>query len=689
MTDLRPNFHPSGCSILSPVRDIPFNKLVLSQSNVRKVKGGQSIADLAEDIARRGLLQSLAVRPVLTEDGAETGTFEVPVGGRRFRALELLVKKKRLPRTAPIPCIVHADGAAEEDSLAENVHREALHPLDQFRAFQALRDKGLSEEDIAARFFVTPAVVRQRLRLAGVSPRLLELYAEGEMALDDLMAFTVSGDHARQEQVWDLVSQNSWNRHPAVIRRLLTETAIRADDRRARFVGAEAYADAGGTILRDLFSEDGGGWFEDMALLERLVAEALNTAAEQVRAEGWLWVEAALDFPYGHTHGLRRLAGEAVDLTEEEIAARRDLQAELEKLLGSYPEPTELPDDVDARVGEIEAALEVFETRPVRFDPGEMTRAGVFVSIDMDGQVRIERGFIRPEDDVVSETSDTDGDTVADGDAPDSPAADPSVPANDPGTSEPGEDPAKPLSDRLIAELTAHRTLALREALGRAPETAFLAVLHALCLSAFRAGAADTSLEITGRSAPLTIQGSGLRESAAARALEARYTDWAARLPGDPAGLWAFLEGLADEERMALLAHCAARTVNAVVEPWKRSPGRIRHADVLARAVSLDMDAAGWSPTADTYLGRVTKARILEAVREAKGERAAARIEHLRKTDMAEEAARLLAGTGWLPEPLRMPDLETPDDADPRADETNPPHENSPPHEEWLDEAAE
>ncbi|MBB4267927.1 ParB family chromosome partitioning protein [Roseospira visakhapatnamensis] len=634
-------------------------------------------------------MQSLAVRPVLTEDGAETGTFEVPVGGRRFRALELLVKKKRLPRTAPIPCIVHADGAAEEDSLAENVHREALHPLDQFRAFQALRDKGLSEEDIAARFFVTPAVVRQRLRLAGVSPRLLELYAEGEMALDDLMAFTVSGDHARQEQVWDLVSQNSWNRHPAVIRRLLTETAIRADDRRARFVGAEAYADAGGTILRDLFSEDGGGWFEDMALLERLVAEALNTAAEQVRAEGWLWVEAALDFPYGHTHGLRRLAGEAVDLTEEEIAARRDLQAELEKLLGSYPEPTELPDDVDARVGEIEAALEVFETRPVRFDPGEMTRAGVFVSIDMDGQVRIERGFIRPEDDVVSETSDTDGDTVADGDAPDSPAADPSVPANDPGTSEPGEDPAKPLSDRLIAELTAHRTLALREALGRAPETAFLAVLHALCLSAFRAGAADTSLEITGRSAPLTIQGSGLRESAAARALEARYTDWAARLPGDPAGLWAFLEGLADEERMALLAHCAARTVNAVVEPWKRSPGRIRHADVLARAVSLDMDAAGWSPTADTYLGRVTKARILEAVREAKGERAAARIEHLRKTDMAEEAARLLAGTGWLPEPLRMPDLETPDDADPRADETNPPHENSPPHEEWLDEAAE
>jgi len=76
-------------------------------------------------------LQSLSVRPVLAEDGTETDTFEVPVGGRRFRALELLVRRKRLPRTAPIPCIVRAAGAAEEDSLAENVHREALHPLDR------------------------------------------------------------------------------------------------------------------------------------------------------------------------------------------------------------------------------------------------------------------------------------------------------------------------------------------------------------------------------------------------------------------------------------------------------------------------------------------------------------------------------------------------------------------------------
>ena len=157
---------------LSASRDIPFNKLVLSQSNVRRIQAGISIEELAEDIARRTLLQSLSVRPVLDADGVETGMFEVPAGGRRFRALELLVKQKRMTKTQAVPCVVRDAGLAEEDSLAENIQRVALHPLDQFRAFQILSDKGLGEEDIAARFFVNPTLVKQRLRLSSVSPNL-------------------------------------------------------------------------------------------------------------------------------------------------------------------------------------------------------------------------------------------------------------------------------------------------------------------------------------------------------------------------------------------------------------------------------------------------------------------------------------------------------------------------------------
>ena len=272
--------------ILSSSRDIPFNKLVLSQSNVRRVKAGVSVEELAEDIARRGLLQGLSVRPVIDQAGIETGMFEIPAGGRRFRALELLVKQKRLAKTAPVPCVVRESGIAEEDSLAENVQRAPLHPLDQFRAFLALREKGQSEEEIAATFFVSVNVVKQRLKLASVSPTLLDVYAEDGMTLDQLMAFTVSGDHERQEQVFERLKA-SYDKQPYVIRRILTECAVRASDKRAQFIGVDAYVAAGGTVLRDLFQGDDGGWLQDVPLVDHMVADKLKTESLTIAAEGW------------------------------------------------------------------------------------------------------------------------------------------------------------------------------------------------------------------------------------------------------------------------------------------------------------------------------------------------------------------------------------------------------------------
>jgi ParB family chromosome partitioning protein len=109
------------------------------------------------------------------------------------------------------------------------------------------------------------------------------------------------------------------------------------------------------------------------------------------------------------------------------------------------------------------------------------------------------------------------------------------------------------------------------------------------------------------------------------------------------------------DSRDALFAHCVALSVNAVYEPWNRRPRALSHADRIAEAVKLDVAAAGWSPTADNYFGRVTKARIVEAVREAKGETAAQHIEHLKKSAMAVRAEELLAGSAWIPEPLRTP----------------------------------
>ena len=655
---------------LSRSLDIPFGKLVLSNRNVRRVQAGVSIEELAEDIARRTLLQSLSVRPVIGDDGQPTDKFEVQAGGRRYRALELLVKQKRLARTAPIPCIVREDGILEEDSLAENVQRVNLHPLDQFRAFQSLREQGLGEEEIAARFFVTPQIVRQRLKLAAVSPTLLDVYAADDMTLEQLMSFTVSNDLARQEQVWEAV-QRGYNREPWYIKKLLTENAVRASDKRARFVGLAAYEEAGGVVLRDLFSQNDEGWLEDVALLERLVAEKLAAEAEAIKAEGWKWIEVAPDFPYGHTAGLRRVMGETQSLSDEEHARREALRSEFEEIEQRYFQESDedLPEEIDQRLAEIEAELDAFENRPVRYDPGDVARAGAFVSIDGDGCLKVERGYVHPKDEAPAADDDGDGGRATgdiDAASPDSadgahvaPDQAPATASSSGAEADAEEDGLKPLSDRLVMELTAHRTLGLRDALANDPDTAFLAVLHALVLQTFYRYATETCLEITAKNSGFSVQGPDLNECASAKAIDERHANWEKQLPEEPKDLWDTLMAFDADSRSMLFAHCASLTVNAVHEPWNRAPGRKHHADQLAQAVTLDMAAADWKPTADNYLNRVPKARILEAVTEAKGIAAAELIDHLKKGDMAEQAERLLVDSGWLPEPLRTPGVES------------------------------
>ncbi|MDF2604163.1 ParB/RepB/Spo0J family partition protein [Sphingomonas sp.] len=654
---------------LSSARDIPFNKLVLSQYNVRRVKAGVSIEEMAESIARRGLIQSLHVRPVLDADGAETGMFEVPAGGRRYRALELLVKQKRLAKTATVPCVIgdaNSDILVDEVSLVENMERAPLHPLDQFRAFQAMRDKGMTEEAIAAAFFVNVTVVKQRLRLTSVSPTLLEIYADDGMTLEQLMAFTVSPDHARQEQVWDAI-KDSWQKEPYQIRRMLTETAVRASDKRAVFIGIEAYEAAGGVVLRDLFQSDDGGWLQDPVLLDRMVAEKLKVTADQIAEEGWKWIEVAVSFPYGHDHGLRELAGVAVDLTDEERATREALREEYDRIEAEYSEADELPDVIDQRLGEIEQALEAFENRPVSYDQADIAIAGAFVSLDADGSLSIDRGYVRAEDEPQAEP---DGE-ASEGDQPDTPAVQRAVITIGGKPAEPEddeEDGIKPLPERLVIELTAHRTLALRNALAEHPHVAMTMLLHKLLSDTFIHTNPSGCLEANVRHTFFSAQSEELKDSPSAQAVNDRQERWGDHIPADDQALWDWLADLDDGTRMELLALCVSYGVNALFErpnPYSGSgvsqhglDVRLAQADRLARATGMDMVAAGWKPTVGNYLGRVTKPRILEAVREGAGERAAQLIDHMKKGDMAREAERLLADSGWLPEPLRLASID-------------------------------
>jgi ParB family chromosome partitioning protein len=655
--------------VLSNTRLIPFNKLVLSQANIRRVSNGVSIEDLAEDIAHRGLLHNLNVRPVLDDTGAETEIFEIPAGGRRYRALEILVKQKRLPKTAEIPCnIKSADDpiSAEEDSLAENTFREALHPLDEFRAIQELSAKGMGDETIAARLKITAAVVKQRKRLASVSEKLLAIYGADGMTLEQLMAFAVTDDHARQEHVWDCIADQIYDADPHNIRSMLTEDTVEASDRRARFISLETYEAAGGIVMRDLFDDDDGGWLQDPGLLDRLVTEKLKAAAANIADEGWKWINVAVSFPYGHDNVMRRIAGTALELSDEEYARRDALRTEQEQIEEQYAQAEELPDEVDRHLGEIEAALEAFENRPLLYDPNDKARAGVFISLANDGALRVERGFVRREDEALDapDESETGESSEASQATPESvPHTVITVGADEDEEAE-DEDGVKPLPDRLVTELTAHRTLALQDAVANHPHIAMTALLHKLCLDTFYHGSYGACLEATVRHVYLPIQAPDLKDSAPALSIAERQESWKAQMPESDDALWDYVSSLSDEARASLLAHCVSLGITALHERADRSGGsgpsrgtverRIGQADRLANAVALDMVAVGWKPTVENYLGRVTKPRILEAVREAKGEQSAQLIDHLKKGEMAKEAERLLDGAGWLPEPLRL-----------------------------------
>jgi ParB family chromosome partitioning protein len=608
---------------------VPLDRLKKSPRNARRTPhAAADVEALAASIAAKGVLQPPVVEAERNGDGVETGRYLVTIGEGRRLALRLLAKRKRLAKTEPIRCLLDADNDAFEISLDENVTRFAMHPADQFEAFRDLaQTKGWSAEEIGARFGVSPTLVRRRLRLGAVSPVLMTAYRADQLTLDQLMAFAVSEDHARQEQVW---SDLAYNRSPTFIRRQMTEHEVEASDRRARYVGAEAYQAAGGRIRCDLFSEEGKGWFEDAPLLDRLALEQLAAEAEAVRAaEGWMWAEGRLDFP--HDHGCRRVYPRPVE-PDPETKARLEAFAEEYDAIVAACGDDNLSEEQDARLEVLDA--ELTSACPDRYDPDAVARGGLFVVLGQDG-VRIERGFIRPEDEAPPE-AEPDGD-------------------GEPGVGADADDPSdtavsKPLSERLVLDLTAHRTAALREVVAEQPRLAFLAALHAVTLQTFYRGG-ETCLGLDIVSLPLEPYAEGLADSVAGKAIEARHAAWAQRLPEDHEGLLAALADWPDEDRMALFAHCVSRGVNAVQRPGA-SRRALAHADVLAGLFALDMGQY-WSPTVGGYFGRVTKAKIAEAVAEGVSAEAASRLGDLDKTAMAEAAETLLNGTGWLPPLLR------------------------------------
>jgi ParB family chromosome partitioning protein len=632
--DMTRNTTPASTTI-----HVKLNCLHPAPENVRRTGAGEGLDELAASIAAHGLLHNLNVRREVGPRGAPTGRYFVVAGGRRLAALRRLAEAGRIGRTARIPCRVVEDADATEASLAENVVRVAMHPADQFEAFARLHADGQDAERIARRFGVSTLTVRQRLRLAAVAPSIMDAYRAGALTLEAVTAFAVTDDHAAQERVW---RQTSGHGHPATIRRLLTEGRVPLTDRRVRIAGLAAYEAAGGLIERDLFdAEDGGGWISNPGLLDDLIEAKLDLAAEAVRAEGWRWVEVARDVPHDRLWRMRRLRPEPVPATEADDARREALAEEYDAIAAEHGDSPE--GEAAERLEAIEAELAALEAGETRWTAEALAAAGAVVSLDPWGEgVRVERGFVRDEDEMPDEpVADEEGDNPGEGEAGEAGGED-------------EEERLPGLSGALRAELLAHRTAMLRATLAERPDLATRVLAHAMALAVIHrrpwGAAVRASLPGSGVDAGVPAVGA----SPAAAALAAHLDRWRAATPAEPAALWSWIEAADAGAVAALLAVCVAAGADAGGADWTLADGAAEPAARVAALAGLD-PAAWWTPTREGYLDRVPKALIAEAVREGAGGTAARGLAGAKKDAMAETAAGLLADRGWVPHLLRVP----------------------------------
>ncbi|ULU23306.1 ParB/RepB/Spo0J family partition protein [Dyella terrae] len=610
---------------------VPLSQLLprRSKRNVRATPR-QSIPELAASIARVGLLQNLIV--ILAANGEQ---YEVVAGDRRLTALKLLAKKKRIAADYEVPCLLVADASARTVSLAENVQREAMHPADQFAAFAALVKEGRPIEDIAADFGVSPLVVQRRLKLANVSPRLLSDYRVGAATLEQLMALTITDDRTAQEAAF--YGAPEWQRSPSALRERLTEREITATHPLVRFVELDAYTTAGGGIRRDLFAEgDAGTYLTDAALLETLVRGKLDALAEDVRGEGWAWVEAVPQVSHAERQTFQNAPRQRREPSAREGRRVASLQTRLDKIDAELEEAYDAEDEdrteaLEPRREQVADELQAIEDALREYAPDVRAVAGAIVTLDREGEAVIHRGLLREAEAKALRTLEKlrQGFSAGDG-------------ANDDADEAPK---TANLSDRLAQRLSAHRTAALQIEVARHPQVALAALVYGMVRTVLQDGCHRDGLPLGVRldvQDRLESMASDVPESPAAVALRELQQIAGEALPDDSAELFAVLLAKSQDELVRLLAVCVASTVDVVTpRAAQHQPGA-----ELAQAVELDM-AAWWKPTAEGYFRHVSKAVILEAV----GQFAPAhvtRLSKLKKGDIASEAERLAEGTGWM-----------------------------------------
>jgi ParB family chromosome partitioning protein len=461
------------------------------------------------------------------------------------------------------------------------------------------------------------------------------------------MAFAVTDDGAQQLAVWNEVKDGYV--HASHVKRLLTDEKIAATSKLVRFVGLEAYQAAGGAITRDLFAEgDAGVWLEDRALVERLAQAKLDTAAHDLKqAEGWKWVQAAIDLPWDLIQKCQTVYPQAQEPTPEQAAELERLQKGLEIYEaidadgGLSPEDEEKVAELEERHAEIEDALRSYAAE-------DLARAGAFVSIDHSGELSIRRGLVRPED-RVAKSAVGDGTSCASG-----------------------------YSAKLAEDLGAFRLQIAQAHLAQDFDCAFDLALFTMAHGVLGVGyLSDKPLDA---SYTATLP-HGFAE---------RFGTEVAQLPPDLDLAWLDLppeEGfqamcaMPPEVKRRLFAHCVALTLRGGLG---NVGGDDLHEEV-GRRLGVDV-AAHWRPTAENFFKRLKKDRALAIAEEVLGETWARNHKDEKKAVLAETleanfsgsrspgvaAEQALVAARWLPDGMAYPRGETPDAGEPVPGEPAP-----------------
>jgi len=597
---------------------VPLNRLSLSPANSRKRRSTAHIAAIWESLKAHGQLQNLVVT------AAEDGNFLVDAGGNRMLAFQLGLQRGEITAEHPVLCRQIGAAGALEASTAENVIREDMHPADQYKAFHRMVESGKSTAEIAAQFSVAESVVAGRLKLANAAPELFELYEKGEMKLDQLQALALTDDHDAQRRAWfgqkGAKVEHDWQRSPHKIRERITAREIGPDNPLAKFVGVERYEAAGGGIRRDMFSP--AVYFSDAKLLEKLAGERLEAVAEPERAAGWAWIDTHLELDYSgqsrYGHGPFNAKRKELSPAEKKRMAAIDKRLqEIERLQDNDEEDGDDYQALEAEADDLRGERAELEASREEWSAEAKAKTGVLIYIDQYCGLQINRGRLKP------------GQKLNGGKVQ--------------GGKEAG--PKKPnLSQDMLARLEMQRTAAIREHIAARPADAMTLLLQAL-LCELLPGRASSLLSVNATNQHLADAGDKfgeIKKAPARTALERRAEKWLPTIPKNGADLVPWLDKLSQDQRHELLALLVAFSL----------PVAQGHGKALAARFGVNM-ATWWAPTADTFIELVPKALLAEAVSEVSGKPAGEALLAKKKDAAMAEAAKQLAGTGWLPKPLR------------------------------------